>query len=167
MKKNTPPRPPFFLQDFCKNAQWRAKKLRERGSNAARPTEKGGGGLPIGARPVDFGASFRSRFSRFRSVSVAIRSVSVAIRSISARRFGRFRSRFGRFRRVDSVVSVAIRSVSVASRRADSVGFGRFRSRRVVPIRARPVDFGASRRADSVAIRRDQRQDTKKARLPM
>ena len=49
--------PYFFLQDFCKNAQWRAKKLRERGSNTARPTEKGVGGLPIGARPVDFGAS--------------------------------------------------------------------------------------------------------------
>ena len=47
-------------QTFCKNAQWRAKKLRERGSNTARPREKGGGGLPIGARPVDFGASFRA-----------------------------------------------------------------------------------------------------------
>ena len=37
-------------QTFCKKAQWRAKKLRERGSNTARPTEKGGGGLPIGSR---------------------------------------------------------------------------------------------------------------------
>ena len=50
---------PSFLQDFCKKSQWRAKKLRERGSNTARPTEKGGGGRPIGARPADFGASCR------------------------------------------------------------------------------------------------------------
>ena len=35
--------------------------MRERGSNTARPTEKGGGGLPIGARPVDFGASIGAR----------------------------------------------------------------------------------------------------------
>ena len=118
--KKTPPAL-LFLQDFCKKAQWRAKKLRERGSSTARPTEKGGGvsrlcrdsvaicGLPLGD-------------------SVAIRSIS----SISARRFGRFRrdlrtsswrfgrfrrfrrvvswrfGRFGRFRRVDSVDSVAI-----------------------------------------------------------
>ena len=34
--------------------------MRERGSNTARPREKGGGGLPIGARPVDFGASIRA-----------------------------------------------------------------------------------------------------------
>ena len=63
-----PSRPPF-LQDFCKNAQWRAKKLRERGSNTARPTEKDGGGLPIGARPVDFGASIRRASCRFRRAS--------------------------------------------------------------------------------------------------
>ena len=66
-------------QDFCKNAQWRAKKLRERGSNTARPTEKGGGGSH------DW---------------VAIRS----IRSISARRFGR-----------DWVAIRSIRSISVVS----------------------------------------------------
>ena len=59
MKKNTPAI--LFYKTFVKNAQWRAKKLRERGSNTARPTEKGIGGLPIGARPVDFGASIRSR----------------------------------------------------------------------------------------------------------
>ena len=52
-------RPPF-LQDFCKKAQWRAKKLRERGSNTARPTEKGGGGLPIGSRLGDSVASGRA-----------------------------------------------------------------------------------------------------------
>ena len=76
-----PSRHPPFLQDFCKKAQWRAKKLRERGSNTARPTEKGGGGLPIG-----------SRFGRFRRDFVAICRLplvdsveSVAIRSISAR----------------------------------------------------------------------------------
>ena len=108
---------PPFLQDFCKNAQWRAKKLRERGSNTARPTEKGGGGL-------------------------LIRS----IRSISARRFGRFRRelrtsswRFVLIRSCrsmlecclcrDSVDSVdfgasirSIRSCPVAIWRADCVG---------------------------------------------
>ena len=116
MKKKHP-RPPF-LQDFCKKAQWRAKKLRERGSSTARPTEKGGGGLPI------------------RS-----------IRSISARRFGRFgriASRFADFLlafRPDSVVSRRFGRVGrVASRR-----FGRAscRFRRVDS-----VDFGVSRRVD-------------------
>ena len=51
-------------QTFCKNAQWMAKKLRERGSSTARPTEKGGGGLPIRSR---FG-----RFGRFRRVVLSI-----------------------------------------------------------------------------------------------
>ena len=54
--------------------------MRERGSNAARPTKKGVGGLPIGARPADFGASI-GRDLAYR-----------------ARRFGRNRSRFGRNR---------------------------------------------------------------------
>ena len=40
------PTTPPFLQDFCKKAQWRAKKLRERGSNTARQTGNGGGGSP-------------------------------------------------------------------------------------------------------------------------
>ena len=35
--------------------------MRERGSNTARPKKKGVGGLPIGARPVDFGASIGAR----------------------------------------------------------------------------------------------------------
>ena len=50
-------RPPFLQrsggqkkQTFCKKAQWRAKKLRERGSNAGRQPRKGGGGLPIRSR---------------------------------------------------------------------------------------------------------------------
>ena len=101
-------------QDFCKNAQWRAKKLRERGSSTARPTEKGGGGLQIGARRVGFGASFRADSvgfgASFRADSVGFgasiwSAACVAIRS----RFGRvdlecclcrdsvaIRSRFGR-----------------------------------------------------------------------
>jgi len=73
---------PPFLQDFCKKAQWRAKKLRERGSNAARQARKGWGGSPD---------------------SVVIRPQSVVIRSwfadlplVVSCRFGRFRSRFGR-----------------------------------------------------------------------
>ena len=80
-----PSRPPF-LQDFCKKAQWRAKKLRERGSNTARPTEKGGGGLPIGARPVDFGASIRSRPVDF--VAIGGLPLGVSVDSVASRRFG-------------------------------------------------------------------------------
>ena len=70
---------PSLLQTFCKKAQWRAKKLRERGSNTARQPKKGGGGLPIGSRFARFGrekltsswrfvASIGSRFGRFRRV---------------------------------------------------------------------------------------------------
>ena len=80
--KKTPP--PSSLQDFCKKAQWRAKKLRERGSSTARPTEKGVGGLQIGARRVDFGASIRSISvdfgrvaSRFANFILAFRPDSV------------------------------------------------------------------------------------------
>ena len=110
-----PSRPPF-LQDFCKNAQWRAKKLRERGSNTARPTEKGGGGLPI-------------RSCRCRSVSS--RRV-VPIRSVS--------SRFADFLLAFRADSVAIWRAG----RVVSVGVGQFR--RVLSIRSVSVDFGASRR---------------------
>ena len=67
VQKNT-----LLLQDFCKKAQWSAKKLRERGSNTARPTEKGGGGprlarvLSISARRV---VPIRSRrFGRVASI---------------------------------------------------------------------------------------------------
>ena len=98
---------PPFLQDFCKKAQWRAKKLRERGSSTARPTEKGVGGLPIRSRfgrfgrfrrvvsvdSVDFGASFRSIRSisaRFGVLIVSVASIwsaaCVAIRSIRSSR---------------------------------------------------------------------------------
>ena len=58
------PTPHHLLQDFCKKAQWRAKKLRERGSNAARPPKKGGGGLPSASQSVAIG--------RNRSLLVAI-----------------------------------------------------------------------------------------------
>lgn len=132
--------PDLLLQDFCKKAQWRAKKLRERGSNTARPTEKGGGGLPIGARPVDFGASCRS-----------IRSVSarrfVPIRSVSARRCRSIRS--CRFRRVVSVGFGARPVGFVASRRSIlecclcrvASRFGRsVRSRRVCRCRSMVTD---------------------------
>ena len=91
-------------QTFCKNAQWRAKKLRERGSSTARPTKKGGGGLPIRSRPVDFGASIRSRPVDFVAICELPLGVSVAS---------------CRFRRVDSVASCRFRRVdSVASRRS-------------------------------------------------
>ena len=94
---------PSFLQDFCKNAQWRAKKLRERGSNTARPTEKCIGGLLIGARPVDFGHVA----SRFADFLLAFRSCRVAICGLP----------------------LGVSVVPVVP---------------IVPIGARPVDFGAS-----------------------
>ena len=90
--------------------------MRERGSNTARPTEKGGGGLPI-----------RSRFGRFRS--------------ISARRFVPIRSRSGLLlvsRRVDSVAICGLPFVvscrfgrfrSFSARRVDSVDGDRHRHR--------------------------------------
>ena len=87
-----------FLQDFCKKAQWRAKKLRERGSSTARPTEKCVGGLPIGSRFGRFGrvdsvasvasvVPIRAISSRFADFLLAFRPDSVA--SIRSRRFGR------------------------------------------------------------------------------
>ena len=114
--------------------------MRERGSNTARPTEKGVGGLPI------------------RS-----------IRSISARRFGRVLSisarmscrfgRFGRFRRVDLECCLYRDSVDFgASIRSISVDF--------VAICGLPlgvsvdsVDFG---RVASIRSRRSQAQTQKK-----
>ena len=84
----------LFLQDLCKKAQWRAKKLRERGSNTARPTEKGVGGLPIRSRRADSVASCRD----FGVPVGPIRSRPVAIsacRSCRLCRFGRVLSRFG------------------------------------------------------------------------
>ena len=125
---------PPFLQDFCKNAQWRAKKLRERGSNTARPTEKGIGGLPIGAR-----------FGRFRRV--------VSVVSCRFRRDLRTSSwRFGRFRRVVSVVSCLF-GVLLVSR------FGRFgasfRSRRSQGANAKKSPIPQSgNRAVAIARRR-------------
>ena len=69
-----PSRHPPFLQDFCKKAQWRAKKLRERGSNTARPTEKGGWGLPIGSRFGRFRRDFVAISSRFADFLLSIRA---------------------------------------------------------------------------------------------
>ena len=106
-----PSRPPF-LQDFCKKAQWRAKKLRERGSNTARPTEKGRGGLPIGSRLGRFRRDLQTSSLCF----VPIRS----IRSVSSCRFGRFR----RDLQTSSWCFVPIRSIRSVS------------SCRVVPIRS-------------------------------
>ena len=48
--------------------------MRERGPNTARPTEKGIGGLPIGARPVDSARRFGRVLSRFVVPVVSIRS---------------------------------------------------------------------------------------------
>ena len=104
--KKTPYRPPF-LQDFCKKAQWRAKKLRERGSNTARPTEKGGGGLQIGARPADFGAISACWSCRFRRVGRADFGVLVA--SCRFRRAGRVLPISARFRRAGRVLPISSR----------------------------------------------------------
>ena len=105
----------LFLQDFCKNAQWRAKKLRERGSSTARPTEKGVGGSP----------NWRAS-CRFRRDFVAICGLPLGVSC----RFGRFRRvvscRFGRVVscRLMPIWSAACVAISVdfgASCRADSV----------------------------------------------
>ena len=67
-------------QDFCKKCAVEGKKLRERGSSTARPTEKGIGGLPIRSRPVDFGASIRSRPVDFVAICGLPLGVSVVSR---------------------------------------------------------------------------------------
>ena len=54
-------------QTFCKKAHWRAKKLRERGSNAGRPTRKGGGGSRLGRVSVDFVVKSRLDFIDYRA----------------------------------------------------------------------------------------------------
>ena len=64
------PTPHHLLQDFCKKTQWRAKKLRERGSNAARPPKKGGGGSPDWSQPVAIGRAYVA-IGRNRSLLVA------------------------------------------------------------------------------------------------
>ena len=111
--------------------------MRERGSSTARPTEKGVGGLLIGARPVDFGASFRADSVGFGASVASIRSVSarpvdfgasiradfVAICGLPlgvSCRFGVLLvSRFGRFGRVASVDSARRfgRVLSISARR--------------------------------------------------
>ena len=114
-----------LLQTFCKKAQWRAKKLRERGSNTARQPRKGGGVSRFGRDSV----AFRSRFGRDwvirsrRFMPILSRKRNFIFAFCRNRsRFGRNRSRFGR-------VSVAIRSpdsVAFRSRFArDSVAIGR------------------------------------------
>ena len=55
--------------------------MRERGSSTARPTEKGGGGLTIGARPVDFGASFRADSVGFGAISSRFADFLLSIRA--------------------------------------------------------------------------------------
>ena len=138
---------PSFYKTFVKKAQWRAKKLRERGSNAARQPKKGGGGLPIRSQSV----AIRSRFGRD---SVVICGLPLGV----SRRFASFHA--------DSVVigrdSVAIGrdSVAIRSRFADfllafrvvSCRFGRDS----VAIRSR---FGRNR-SQSVAIRRADGAET-------
>ena len=120
-------------------AQWRAKKLRERGSSTARPTEKGGGGLPIGAR-----------FGRFRSVdSVDFGRFRRDLRT-SSWRFGRFGASILSIRSIRRVDSVAIRSI----RRVDSVDFVAICGLHL----GVSVDFGASRRFGASKSRRKHKK---------
>ena len=68
-------------QNFCKKAQWVAKKLRERGSNAGRRPKKGGGGPPDSVA-----------IGRNRSQSVAIGRAETedkAPKKVAFRRLGR------------------------------------------------------------------------------
>ena len=118
-----PSRHPPFLQDFCKNAQWRAKKLRERGSNTARPTEKGSPSFKKRKQTFCKNAQWRAKKLRERGSNTArptekgggglpigarpVDSVASirSIRSIRSRRFGVLLvSRFGRFGRFGRVV---------------------------------------------------------------
>ena len=72
----------LFYKTFVKKAQWRAKKLRERGSSTARPTEKGGGGgLPIGSRFGRFG-----RFRRADSVDFVVSRRADSVGFVAIRR---------------------------------------------------------------------------------
>ena len=77
-------------QDFCKNAQWRAKKLRERGSSTARPTEKGIGGSPDSVDSVDFGASISVDFGRAACVGRVLSRFGVPVVSVASCRSCRF-----------------------------------------------------------------------------
>ena len=121
--------------------------MRERGSNTARPTEKGVGGLPIGARPVDF----RSRFADFLLAIRADSVVSIRSRPVE---FG------ASIRSIWSAACVAIRSI-----RSRPVEFGASIrsiwsaaclaiSARRVAIRSRFANFLLAIRADSVVSRR-------------
>ena len=178
VKKRSGGRKKKQLQDFCKKAQWRAKKLRERGSSTARPTEKGGGGSPNWRASCRFRRDFQISSWRFVAIRSRFSDFLLAFRvDFGARRvdFGARRVDFGASRRVgrdsvDSVVSFCRFRRVVLSRFSDfllafrvdfgarRVDFGarrvgrascRFRSRRS-RFGARPVDFGASRPVDSV-----------------
>ena len=102
--------------------------MRERGSNTARPTEKGGGGSPDSLDSV----AIRSRFGRDSVAigrnrspdSVAIRSQSVAIRSVD---FGASVAIGLPIRSQSVAIGLPIRSQSVAIR-SQSVAIGRNRS---------------------------------------
>ena len=132
--------------------------MRERGSNTARPTEKGGGGLQIGARPVDFGASFLADSVDF-GASFLADSVDFGA-SFLADSVG-----FGASFLADSVDFVAICRLPLGV----SYRFGRFR--RVVSCRHRRRHH-ADTEGDTMPTpkatpcrHRRRHQDTKKARF--
>ena len=144
---------PPFLQDFCKNAQWREKKLRERGSSTARPTEKGVGGLPI-----------RSRFGRFRRV-VSVDSVVscrdlrtsswrfVLIRSIRSSRVAS-KSRRKHKKKPDSLIGESGLSYRKTSRALNLLSVPLSNTRASV----RGVRLGLARRSCIVMLTSDRRR---------
>ena len=117
-KKNT-----SLLQTFCKKSQWRAKKLRERGSNAARQPKKGGGGHRFGRDSV----AIRCRFRRVDALSMPCRCRRQGAKT--AKRREKLTS-FFRFRRVDAL-SMPCRcrrqGAKTAKRREKLTSFFRFR----------------------------------------
>ena len=103
---------PPFLQDFCKKCAVEGKKLRERGSSTARPTEKGVGGLTIRSR---FGRDLRTSSWRFVLIRSS-RSCRVAIRRVGSVDSVARPVDFGASRRVG--VLLVSRFGRVASRRS-------------------------------------------------
>ena len=155
--------PPSFLQDFCKKAQWRAKKLRERGSNTARPTEKGVGGLPIRSRFGRFRRDLACRSRRFRRDSVGFvviwRADSVGFVAICGLPLG-VSCRFGRVDAEDKTQKSPIHYVggsgsTIARRRALNL--------RLIPLSntrasARGVRLGRARQWCIVRLASDRRR---------
>ena len=119
--------------------------MRERGSSTARPTKKGGGGLPIRSRPVDFGASIRSRPVDF---GASIRSRPVDFVAICGLPLGVSVASC----RVDSVVSRRSQGANTKKARFLNRGIGLSyrKASRALNLRLIPL---ASKRASARSVR--------------